>query len=87
MNIWYKWPLGAFFSPVVYSYLVGIFYSADVVVIPTGEGLDDLEPSVILANNLFKEGVLAKKIVFALSITSDSQREVASARILLLATG
>lgn len=54
--------------------------AADMVIIPTSEGLDDLEPSVVLANNLLKEGISASKIAFALCITSDSERELASAR-------
>ena len=53
---------------------------SDMVIIPTSEGLDDLEPSVILANNLLKEGIAAAKIAFALCITSDSAREIAGAR-------
>ena len=54
--------------------------SSDIVIIPTSEGLDDLQPSVILANNLLKEGIAADKIAFALCITSDSAREIAGAR-------
>lgn len=54
--------------------------SCDMVVIPTSESLDDLQPSVVLANNLLKEGVPADRIVFALCITSDSAREVGGAR-------
>lgn len=54
--------------------------SSDTVIIPTSEGLDDLQPSVILANNLLKEGIAAGKIAFALCITSDSAREIAGAR-------
>jgi len=54
--------------------------AADMVIIPTSEGLDDLEPSVVLANNLLKEGIAASKIAFALCITSDSAREIAGAR-------
>ncbi len=52
----------------------------DMIIIPTSEGLDDLQPSVILANNLLKEGIPAKKIAFALCITSDSEREILNAR-------
>lgn len=55
-------------------------HAADMVIIPTSEGLDDLEPSVVLANNLLKEGTAASKIAFALCITSDSAREIAGAR-------
>ena len=51
-----------------------------MVIIPTSEGLDDLHPSVILANNLLKEGNAPEKIAFALCITSDSVREIAGAR-------
>ena len=46
--------------------------ASDLVVIPTSEGLDDLEPSVILANNLLREGISPERIAFALCITSDS---------------
>lgn len=53
---------------------------ADMVVIPTSEGLDDLQPSVLLANNLLKGGIAASRVVFALCITSDSTREIAGAR-------
>ena len=51
-----------------------------MVIIPTSEGLDDLHPSVILANNLLKEGIASERIAFALCITSDSVREIAGAR-------
>ena len=54
--------------------------AADLVVVPTGEGLDDLGPSVILANNLLQRGVAPNRIAFALCITSDSTREIAGAR-------
>ena len=59
---------------------------SDLVVIPSSEGLDDLEPSVILANNLVKQGIAMSKICFALVITSDSDREIASAREYLTST-
>ena len=54
--------------------------ASDLVVIPTSEGLDDLHPSVILANNLLKEGIPVTRIAFALCITSDSIREITGAR-------
>lgn len=57
-----------------------------MVIIPTSEGIDDLEPSVVLANNLLKEGIAAGKIAFALCITSDFEREIASAREYLAQT-
>ena len=54
--------------------------------VPTSEGLDDLEPTVVLANNLLQEGVLAGRIAFALCITSDSAREISGAREYLAQT-
>ena len=57
--------------------------AADMVVIPTSEGLDDLQPSVLLANNLLKAGIPASRVAFALCITSDSAREIAGARAYL----
>ena len=60
--------------------------ASDLVVIPTSEGLDDLEPSVILANNLLQEGISPERIAFALCITSDSDREISGAREYLAQT-
>ena len=60
--------------------------ASDLIVIPTSEGIDDLHPSVILANNLLKEGIDAQRIAFVLTITSDSEREIASAREYLAQT-
>jgi chromosome partitioning protein len=57
-----------------------VCHVVDMVIIPTSEGLDDLQPSVVLANNLLKAGISAKKIAFALCITSDSEREILGAR-------
>lgn len=60
---------------------------ADLVVLPTGLSLDDLEPQVILANSLVSDnGVPAKRIAFALSKTGDSPRELDEAREYLAAT-
>ena len=60
--------------------------ASDLVIIPTSEGLDDLEPSVLLANNLLQEGVSPERIAFALCITSDSVREISGAREYLAQT-
>ena len=60
--------------------------ASDLVVIPTSEGLDDLEPSVVLANNLLREGISPERIAFALCITSNSVREIAGARDYLAQT-
>lgn len=58
-----------------------------LVVLPTGLSLDDLEPTVILANTLVSEhGVSVEKIAIALSRVGDSPRELEEARAYLEAT-
>ncbi len=53
---------------------------ADLVVIPTGLALDDLEPSVVLANNLKKEGIDARRICFVFNRASGSAVEYQEAQ-------
>lgn len=60
--------------------------AADLVVIPTGQGIDDLEPAVLLAHDLMKDGVPLSKISFALMRVTDSDAEVKAAREYLSAT-
>jgi chromosome partitioning protein len=60
-----------------------IAQAADVVVIPTGQAVDDLEPSVLLAHDLVRDGVPRERIAFALCKVSDSAREVKAARAYL----
>jgi len=60
--------------------------AADMVVIPTGEGIDDLEPAVVLANDLNKSGIDPKRIAFALCLVADSKKEVEGAREYLSST-
>lgn len=60
---------------------------ADLVVLPTGLSLDDLEPTVLLANALTNEhGVPVERIAIALVKTGDSFRELDEARAYLGAT-
>lgn len=54
--------------------------AAHMIIIPTSEGLDDLQPSVVLANNLLQANIPPSRIAFALCITSNSERELAAAR-------
>jgi chromosome partitioning protein len=54
--------------------------AAQLVVIPTGSALDDLEPSVRLAHELRKAGVQTSNVIFALTRTGDSEAETAEAR-------
>lgn len=55
--------------------------AADLVVIPTGLSLDDLEPAVTLANALHDhDGVPAERICFVLTLTGNNSGEIADAR-------
>ncbi len=53
---------------------------SDLIVIPTGLSLDDLKPSVLLANNLKKGGVDANRICFVFNRASGSDIEYQEAR-------
>lgn len=57
-----------------------IAQASDVVIIPTGTALDDLEPSVRLAHELKGKGVAPGQIVFGLTRTGDSDAENQEAR-------
>ena len=60
---------------------------ADLVVLPTGLSLDDLEPTVMLANTLTsKEGVPVERIAIALSKVGKSKTQLQDARAYLSAT-
>ncbi|PJK27855.1 ParA family protein [Minwuia thermotolerans] len=54
--------------------------ASDLVLLPTGLALDDLEPSVLLAHELRKTGVDAGRIAFVLSRVGDSEAELDEAR-------
>ena len=54
--------------------------AADLVVIPTGQTVDDLHPGVVLAHNLRKKGIPSGKIAFAMFKTTGSEHEKAAAR-------
>jgi len=49
---------------------------ADLVVLPTGLSLDDLQPTVLLAHELVKKGVPKSKIAFAFCRVGDSHLEL-----------
>lgn len=50
--------------------------AADIVILPTGLSLDDMQPSVLLAHELAKKGVAKAKIAFALCRVGDSHLEL-----------
>jgi chromosome partitioning protein len=60
-----------------------IAQAADLVVIPTGQTVDDLHPGVMLAHTLRKKGIPVDRIVFAMFKTTGSDRENAAARLYL----
>ena len=66
---------------------VEIAGAADLVVIPTGQTIDDLHPGVLLAHSLSRKGILPSKIVFAMFKTTGSKRENATARQYLSEAG
>lgn len=54
---------------------------ADLVVLPTGLSIDDLHPTITLANSLTsKEGVPIERIAIAVCKVGDSKRELQEAR-------
>mgnify|MGYP001041864158 FL=1 len=61
--------------------------AADLVVIPTGQTVDDLHPGVVLAHTLRKKNVPTDRIVFAMFKTTGSERENAAAREYLTQAG
>lgn len=48
---------------------------SDLILIPTGYSIDDMEPAVVLANDLVKSGINKDKICFIFCRTGDSERE------------
>jgi chromosome partitioning protein len=61
--------------------------ASDLVILPTGLSLDDLEPTVILANTLIdKHGVISNKIAFALCRVGNSEKELQDAKEYLRST-
>lgn len=61
--------------------------TANLVVIPTGQTVDDLHPAVVLAHTLSKKGIPTDRITFALFKTTGSSRENAAAREYLTEAG
>jgi len=66
---------------------VEIAKAASLVVLPTGLSLDDLHPTVLLANTLVsKHGIPAERLAIALSRAGDSARELDDAHAYLSST-
>src|SRR3954467_14899640 len=54
--------------------------ASDLVIIPTGLAVDDLEPGVLLAHDLLKASIPRQRVVFALCRVGASDGEIADAR-------
>jgi len=61
--------------------------AADMVVLPTGLSLDDLQPSVLLAHELVKKGVPKTKIAFALCRVGNSHQELIEGQMYITDAG
>ncbi|MCG7551598.1 ParA family protein [Pseudoalteromonas sp. Of7M-16] len=59
---------------------------SDLIIIPTGLGVDDLKPSVMIAHNLAKEGVGKERICFVFNKATGSISEFQESRAYLLDT-
>jgi chromosome partitioning protein len=57
-----------------------IAQASDMIILPTGLAIDDLEPQVILAHELVKNGTAPAKIAFILWRVGESDAEIAEAR-------
>lgn len=63
-----------------------IAQASDLVILPTGLAIDDLQPGVQIAHELAQK-IGNKRLVFALCRVGDSAREIAEARDYLAAAG
>jgi chromosome partitioning protein len=61
--------------------------ASDLVILPTGLSLDDLQPSVLLAHELVKKGIAREKIAFALCRVGDSNLELIEAQTYITEAG
>lgn len=66
---------------------IEIAQNSDLLVIPSGQTVDDLHPSVMLAHSLRKKSIPSNKITFALFKTTGSERENQAAREYLVEAG
>jgi chromosome partitioning protein len=64
-----------------------IAHHSDLVVLPTGIALDDLEPTIKLAHELKQKAIPIKRIAVALCRVGDSENELNEARAYIEAAG
>lgn len=61
--------------------------ASNLLILPTGLALDDLEPTVLLAHELVKSGVPKDRLVFVFTRVGDSEAELLEARNYLAKAG
>jgi chromosome partitioning protein len=74
-------------SPHSTASTLRIAQAADLVILPTGLSLDDMQPSVLLAHELVKKRVPKTKIAFALCRVGDSYLELIEAQTYITDAG
>jgi chromosome partitioning protein len=57
-----------------------IAQASDIVILPSGLALDDLEPAVVLAQELTQKGIPSSKLAIAFCRVGDSEAELAEAQ-------
>lgn len=67
-------------APHSTSATLRIAQQSDLVLLPTGLSLDDLEPTVRLAHEMRQHGIEAEKLAFALCRIGDSEIEIKEAK-------
>ncbi len=67
-------------APQASKQTVEVARSCDLVIIPASDSLEDREPAVVLANDLYTKNIPAKKIAFALCLVGSSPKQLDDAR-------
>ena len=60
---------------------------ADLIIVPTGVSVDDLQPQVRFANELRSKGIDRRRIYFVINRSVDSQIAVEDARAFIMSAG
>jgi chromosome partitioning protein len=66
---------------------LAIAKASDLVVLPTGLSVDDLEPAVLLAHELTGQGIRKDRIVFAFCRVGESESELAESQAYVTQAG
>lgn len=74
-------------SPRATAVTLDIAKVSDLLVLPTGLSIDDLEPTILLAHDLKKKGVDPNRIALALCKVGDSTAEIEEAKEYIAKSG